>query len=104
MYVPVKLGLRLPVFLHQQELFCTGQLLNGVFPAKGRRFIRQAFLIDQRDRKMAAGIFGPGPGLVLPEPFFQPEPVQEPLRLQGCQRGHLSDRQPDQPAPESRWG
>ncbi len=46
--------------------------------------------------------FPPEP--LLPEPFFQPEPVQEPLRLQGCQRGHLSDRQPDQPAPESRWG
>lgn len=42
--------------------------------------------------------FPPEP--LLPEPFFQPEPV----RLQGCQRGHLSDRQPDQPAPESRWG
>ena len=70
MYVPVKLSLRLSVCFHQQELFCTRQLLNGIFPAKGRRFIRQAFLIDQRDWKMAAGLFGPGAGLMLPESFF----------------------------------
>ena len=65
-----KLSMRLPVCFHQKKLFGPGKLLDCIFPAKGTGLVWQTLLINQRNRQMAAGIFGANARLMLPETFF----------------------------------
>ena len=66
----LKLRVQLPVFFHQLELFDSGQLFDGIFPAKGAGLVRKTLLINQGNRQMAASVFGSCAGLMLLEPLF----------------------------------